>query len=332
MTMRRAGISFVALVIAGCGGSPSTPDAASPDARVDAEPPPPWFQPRPGDARDWDIQLAAPIDLSAPRTMFVIDLWAAVPAATTIDYGDGDPVSVPAGAQAGAIATLHARTPPAVVICRVDTGALELAAPDARKFPGYEANPPDNPTPPKSGSVIGWSVDSPAERFLDVRATSFATYQTLVWKRYDLAEQIGCDGVVGDRIDSRSSEAGFKSPDITQPDLQSLYEATVTQGHMRTMSVGMKDGFELSGLPDELATTADWGLIQHCTEIPDCDTARPFINLHKAVFAIDFLVDKQQGIGTDPMVGCPLEINAMIADGIYKDQALSSTYRYQCVP
>jgi hypothetical protein len=330
MTMRRRGSFALALVIAGCGGSSGTPDAALPDAPIDALPPPPWFQPRPGEARDWDIQLGAPIDLSAPHTMYVIDLWAAVPAATTIDYGDGDPVSVPAGKQAGAIAMLHARTPAAVVICRVDTGGLELAAPDARKFPGYEANPPDNPTPPKAGSVIGWSIDSPAERFLDVRAASVPKFQALIWKRLDLAKQIGCDGVLGDRNDTDSAVAGFT--DIKLTDVKSWYEAVITQTHMRTMSAGMKDGFELPSLPDEVATMADWGVIQRCGEYEDCDTARPFINLHKAVFAIDYQVNTQDQTGIDPSIACPRQITAMIADGLVKDEALSSKYRYQCLP
>ena len=95
----------------------------------------------PGVARNWDVQSTAPFDLTAPRAMYDLDLWALVPATTMLDYGDGDPVTVPAGVLAGKIAELHARTPRTVVICHVDTGAIRLSDPDARKFPGYEASP-----------------------------------------------------------------------------------------------------------------------------------------------------------------------------------------------
>src|SRR3954463_10476443 len=109
-------------LVAGCQPSPQRPDPA-----------PPWWQPAPGEAADWDIQLAAtPFDISAARAMYTLDLWDAVPAATTLDYGDGAPLAVPAGKHPGAIAELHARTPPAIVVCQIGTGAIRLTDPDAK--------------------------------------------------------------------------------------------------------------------------------------------------------------------------------------------------------
>src|SRR5262245_5849317 len=196
-----------------CGAAAhDAPEA--PDAAVDAAPAPPpapaWWQPRPGDARDWDIQLAAPFDLAAPRAAYDVDLWSVVPAPTVLDYGDGAPITVPAGAQAGAIAALHARTPRAVVICHVDTGALELDRPDAAKFPGYSAKLTACPAgAPTAGSAIGHSAGGPRECYLDVRAASRPSFAPLVWKRLDLARQIGCDAVDGDRNDMLASTPGF---------------------------------------------------------------------------------------------------------------------------
>src|SRR5882724_5160561 len=115
----RCAVAAFACGLIGCGGGghgqpPVDAVDAAPDAYVA-----PWWQPRVGEAKNWDIQLAATVDVSAARTMYDLDLWSLVPAPTTLDYGDGDPVAVPAGAMAGTIAALHARTPPAIVICHV---------------------------------------------------------------------------------------------------------------------------------------------------------------------------------------------------------------------
>lgn len=337
MTMRLARGSLVALVIAGCGGGSSTPDAAPPDAIVDAPPPPPWWEPRPGEARDWDVQLHAPFDTAAAHTMYMLDLWALVPAPTTIDYGDNDPVAVPAGALAGTIATLHARTPPAIVTCFVETGMLDLGAPDARKFPGYEASPPNNPTAPKAGSVIGWSLDGEpvTDRFLDLRAAARATWGPLMTKRIELAKTIGCDAVVGDHNDTAfaggvtGNLAGFM---YTLDDQNAWYREVATETHDRKMSAGMKDAAEAPNQADDLAPVFDWILIQRCAEYDDCDTARPFINLHKAVFAIDYDINQAAGTGIAPSIACPRQLAAMIADGLVKSDALDATVRTQCLP
>src|SRR5262245_50972397 len=115
-------LQIAGVVLASCGG----PTQPAGDAAVDMTPAPPWWQRKVCEAKDWDIQLAAPIDVSAPRAMYDLDLWALVPAQTSIDYGDSDPVTVPAGALAGTLAQLHARTPRPIVICHVETGLLEL--------------------------------------------------------------------------------------------------------------------------------------------------------------------------------------------------------------
>ena len=101
-------------------------------------------------------------------------------------------MTVPAGPLAGTIATLKARTPAPVIICHVRTGAVHLTQdPDARRFPGFEASPPNRPDAPAANSVIGWSTPAgEAERFLDIRDSSRAQFENLIWKRLDLAKQI----------------------------------------------------------------------------------------------------------------------------------------------
>lgn len=320
------------LAMAACGGddAPSTmsPDAATADAPVA----PRWWQPKVAEAKNWDIQLNAPFDLSAPRAMYDLDLWAVVPAATKIDYGDGDPVTVPAGALATAIATLHATTPRTIVICHVETGILDLALPDARKFPGYEARAADIPngTTPEPGSVIGWKVGASEKRWLDIRAASRAKLVPLLFKRFDLAKQIGCDGVEPDR-NLAAEFASLTGFDITATDSYSWFAELAKQGHARELSTGMKNGQGIPSQVDMLADAFDWMIIERCGEsqILDCGSARPFINLQKPVFAIDYNVDSDGAAQTSDFP-CAQQGLALIADGIFKDVALTKNVRAQC--
>ncbi len=273
------------------------------------------------------IQVSAPFDVSAERQMYMLDLWALAPA-TTIDYADGDPVTVPAGPLAGKIAELHARASKPLVICRISTGALRLTDPDARKFPGYEATPPDRPTAPAADSVIGWSTGTADERFLDIRAASRSTWVSIMWKRFDLAVQLGCDGIEPDRNDVAVSDPGWT---MTPDDQRTWFEEVARQAHQRELSVGMVNGTTIPGQVDSLADNFDWMLVERCGEYDDCDTTRPFINLQKAVFAIDYQTD----IDGNPLSmtsACMHHQLAMINEGLIKDTALSSAYRAQCVP
>ncbi|MCE9573503.1 MAG: endo alpha-1,4 polygalactosaminidase [Deltaproteobacteria bacterium] len=327
--MRTRSLLFVALIGCGGGGTPSSPDGASAaDAAPPDAAPAPWWQPHPGDARNWDIQLAAPFELSAPRTMYTLGLWDVVPSATTLDYGDGAPVTVPAGALADAIATLHATTPRTVVICRVDTGAWEATRPDAGKFPGAGANPPDRPTPPATGSVIGWSASRPDERFLDIRPASRDQWAPIIWKRLDLAAQIGCDGVMPDRNDMITSDPGFT---LELVDQESWFREVAAHAHDRNLSVGMKNGNTIPGLVEALTPDFDWIVIERCGEYQDCDSARSFVNARKAALAIDYLPDADGG-GVAAAIACPRQMTDQIQDGIVKDPEVTSLARTQCTP
>jgi hypothetical protein len=267
--------------------------------------------------------------------MYTLDLWDLVPASTTIDYGDGDPVMVPAGALAGTIAALHAQIvngKPTIVICRVSTGALDLSAPDARKFPGFEANPPDNPDPPEPGSAIGWST-STGERYLDVRTATRDAWAPLMFKRFDLAKQIGCDGVDPYRNDVPASNSGFQLDEPGLISQLSWYERVATEAHTlaRELSVGMHGGYTITGFPDQLADNFDWLMIERCGENLDCDFAKPFISAEKAVFAIDYDTDFE-GTPQSTTAICMEQVNSQLNDGLIKDAALSNTLRMQCVP
>jgi hypothetical protein len=321
MTPRFAGILLLAVVGCDDDGPPIAVDASPLDAFEVA-----WWTPEPGEASNWDIQLTG-VDVSAERAMYVLDLWELVPAATTLEYGDDDPVEVPAGSLAGTLAQLHARTPRPIVICHVNTGAIELDDPDARKFPGFEPDPPDDPTPPEPGSVIGWSTpQGPEERFLDIREPSRASWVEIMWKRIDLAKQIGCDGIAPDHNDQHLLEPGFEVGVLEQ---LSWFEEVARQAHQRELSVGMVNGHVLANQPDSLVDDYDWALPERCAEFDDCGSLRPFINARKAVFALDYEPDAD-GFGIEPAIACARYDRSMISDGLVKDLALTAEVRSDC--
>jgi hypothetical protein len=327
----RSTLAVVTCWLGACGGGGDDgPNPPGGDGGVDAAAPT-WWQPKVGAAKNWDIQLRGTVDVLPPRTMYVLDLWDLVPEQTTIDYGDGDPVTVSPGAQAGTITELHARTPSTIVICYVEVGLLNLGQADARKFPGYNADftkIPDNPTRPATDSVIGWSVGTPSARLLDAREASRARWAPILFKRFDLAKQIGCDGIAPGHSDVVQYESGFEDSAV---DSYSLYTEIARQGRERSLSIGMMNGTRLSGQVDMAADKFDWLMIERCGEFDDCDSARPFINLDKAVLAIEY-DETEEGAQQGATAVCMRQAVAMITDGIYKDPLLTSAVRQQCVP
>ena len=299
-----------------------------PEAGRDA-PPPPWWQPLSGTAKDWDIQLVDPIDVSMTRVMYDLDLWSLVPSVIPLDYGDGMPVMVPAGTNAGKIAELKGRG--VKVICHINTGAVSLDEPDATKFPGYEMNPPDRPDPVKANSVIGYSVDDahPRIRLLDLSLAGRAKWTKYMFKRFDLAKQIGCDGVEPDRNDMVMGDPGFTAPEVSITDQTSWFTEVGNQAHMRMLSAGMKGSDQIPGQTDALKDVYDWAMPERCAEFMGCDNLRPFINAHKAVFSIDFNTDID-GAAQTPALMCSRL--GLIQDGLVKDAAKTNAFRLQCTP
>jgi hypothetical protein len=293
-------------VIAACGGGGGAQPVGDGGVTTDGPPAPTWWQPKVGTVKNWDLQLAAPIDVSTPRVMYDLDLWSLVPAATTLDYGDGAPITVPVGALAGTIATLHATTPPTKVVCHLDTGMLDLSLPDARKFPGYhdDANQIPDQKPPEAGSAIGWRVGTSMKRWLDLRAQARAAWAPIMFQRFTLAQRIGCDGIDADGNSAASAAepqtiTGFA---ITTADSLSWFAALASQGHAQNLSTGMRDGDGVASQIDASVDKFDWEIIERCGEpvFDDCAVTRPFINEQKAVFAIDYdhdLSGRRAGLG-----------------------------------
>ena len=309
--MVRCSLGLVAALLA-AGACDNGKRHLHPEAGRDA-PPPPWWQPAAGTVKDWDIQLSNPIDVSATREMYVLDLWDLVPAPTMLDYGDGAPVTVPVGANAGKIAELRGRG--VKVICHINTGALDAGEPDAMKFPA---------------AVVGNVIDpmKPDLKYLDISTAGRAQWTKYMYERFDLAKAIGCDGVDGAYNDTASSNTGFT---VTASEQFSWYAALVKQLHDRELSAGMRGGNTIPDLVDTGAQDYDWMIIERCGEFGDCDTARPFLEKRRVVFAIDYDVDVD-GDPTDMAFVCGRQSQGQITAGLIKDLALSKDKRIPCQP
>lgn len=330
-------VALFAPVGAGCGddGTPLAPidgplddiDAPGPLCTTPASPT--WWTPAPGEARNWDIQLNPPFDTTAVRDMYELELFDLVPAQTTIDYADGDPVTVPAGALAGTIAELHARVPPAIVVCRVATGAIDLDDPDARKFPGFKAAPPDRPDAPEAGSVIGWNTkdpNNPNERYLDIRASERGRWTAVMFKRFELADQIGCDAIEADRVDMFKATPGFT---ITEADETTFLGKVSDEIHAHELAAGLRNGFNIPLQVQKMAACYDWVLQDRCAEYEDCSKSSPFAAAGKAMFALDIQLPDSDGFGIEPAVACPRYLQSGI-NGIVKAEELDSSFREGC--
>lgn len=334
-------VGIVVVLVAACGddGTPIVPPGLDGDIEDDAAIPvctatpasPTWWTPEPGEAINWDLQLNPPFDVSATRTMYELELFDVVPAQTVIDYADGDPVTVPAGPLAGKIAELHARVPRVTVVCRVATGAIDLDDPDARKFPGFKAAPPDRPDFPEAGSVIGWTTgdpNNPNERYLDLRASERGRWTPVLMKRFELAKQIGCDAIEADRVDNFKQTTGFN---LVETEVTAFIGSVSDAIHGQEISAGLRNGFDIIGQIEQMAACYDFVVHDRCAEFNDCFKSGAFSSRDKAQFALDIRAPDSDGFGIDPALACPRYTSAG-ADGLVKAEALDSSFRHGCEP
>lgn len=244
---------------------------------------------RPSPSTTWQWQIVDTI--ATPYrdvAMYDVDLTDAIPQATTINVAGFGSVTWPRGTNAGIVDRLHAAGKTA--ICYLDTGAWESYEPDAQLFPGkpgWSAGDPDT-------DVIGRSTGWDGEYWLDIRASQRARFAPIVWARLDLAQSIGCDGVEPDENNPIGNNPG---PAITLADEKAWYLEVAAQAHQRGLSVGMKNGVEVTD-PDTVAAF-DWNLNEECAYFDECEVLEPFVEAGKAVFHVEYVSDwKERGYST----------------------------------
>lgn len=292
------------ILLGACGddGPVEVPDAAEG---------PPWWTPEPAEYRNWDIQLydvAAAFDLSAPRDMYVLDLFQVVPGPTTLDY-DGTPITFPAGKLPTAIADLHARG--VIVVCRVNVGAMRPTDPDAAQYPAVIV-----------GELTG-DPNAADERFVDIRPAMRPMWTTALTRRIELAKMIGCDAIDADKsLQSSGIQPGWT---VDFDDQKAFHLAVADIAHRADLqlSVGLRNGLSL-GSDADVSTAYDFTIVEGMAEGTCCDEVRPFIDERKAAFALDYL----SRVTVD---GACIQYNrGGMRDGILKDDGLSSLMRETC--
>ncbi len=284
MAIVRAHALVILVAAVGCGddGPPLVSDAVATDAFVA-----PYWQPMPGEAADWDIQIVAPFDVSANRQMYILDLWD-VATGGAIDYGGGEIVTVPMGPLAGNIADI---TGGGTLVCQVTVGAIRLSDPDAMRFAGFEATPPDRPTDPAAGSAIGWSViGDPNTRYLDIRQAARDVWKTTMFKRFEYAKNIGCEAIDAIWIDRVPGDYGFPlETSGTDNDISLYYAEVVADLHAKELSAGFHSATPIGvTFTSQFADSYDFAVVERCAEFDECEQVKAFEQANKATFAYDF--------------------------------------------
>ncbi|MFN8174531.1 MAG: endo alpha-1,4 polygalactosaminidase [Solirubrobacteraceae bacterium] len=212
------------------------------------------WHPRPGTT--WQWQISGRVDERPRVAMYDVDLFDARPGQIN----------------GGMVGRLHRRG--IAVVCYVDTGAWESYRPDARRFPR---------------SVIGrrtYASDGTpwaGERWLDIRRRSWPRFAPIIWRRFDLARRLGCDGVEPDQNNPLGNHPGFP---ITHVDQKRWYLEVALQAHRRGLSVGQKNGIETTDA--DIVRAFDWNLNEECFQYRECSVLRPYVAAGKAVFQVEY--------------------------------------------
>lgn len=159
-----------------------------------------------------------------------------------------------------------------VVICYFSAGTHEDWREDADTFPN---------------SVIGKPLaEWPGEHWLDIRQLDIL--QPIMEKRLDLAVEKGCDGVDPDNVDAYQNDSGFALED----DDQLAYAIWLAEAaHERGLSIGLKNNL---GQVEILVDYYDWALNEQCFFYDECELLLPFIEANKAVFGIEYRLEKEE--------------------------------------
>lgn len=197
---------------------------------------------QPAPGTSWQIQLNGPIDTSFDVAMYMLDLFDTPQASVDL---------------------LHQQH--RIVICHFSAGSWENWRTDAVAFPA---------------DVIGNGVGAPGENWLDIRRLDVLA--PLMQSRLDKAVQLGCDGVVPDKVDGFTADTGFA---LTATDQLDYNRWLSEQAHARNLSVGLKNDL---GQVTELVGLYDWALNERCFQFADCDSLLHFTQTGKAVFGIEY--------------------------------------------
>ncbi|KAK4163876.1 glycoside hydrolase superfamily [Cladorrhinum sp. PSN259] len=226
----------------------------------------------------WQIEIQSPLKTTgslvpSDAVVWDIDLYFAAKNKDTIPY-------------------IRSQIPGAIIMCYFNAGLVQLSDCD---YDSVWAN---------SGLISTPHPDFPDERFVDVRKQQAIE---LIQKRITLANQIGCDAVDPDNIDTYIYDEGddnttFK---LTRSDLVTFVKSLATFAHSlttlqgNTMLIGQKNAPELT---TDVASSLDFAVLENCSgrnepnTTPFCRTFQtPYIVAEKPVFNIEYPPSLSEG-------------------------------------
>ncbi len=152
------------------------------------------------------------------------------------------------------------------VICYFSAGSIEDWRPDINLFPS---------------SVIGNDYQGWAgESWLDIRRQDILL--PIMQARIELAADKGCDAIDPDNINAYTNNTGF---DLSYADQINYNKALAELAHQSNLAIGLKN--DIAQINDLLAYF-DFSINESCFQYAECDLLSPFIQMNKAVFAIDY--------------------------------------------
>lgn len=158
------------------------------------------------------------------------------------------------------------------IICYFSAGSSEDWRNDFTKFPK---------------EVLGNNLDGwEGEKWLDI--SNYEKFSKIITTRLDLAVEKNCDGVEPDNIDGYLNQNGFNLNYVDQI----KYNIWVAEeAHKRNLSIGLKNDLEQI---NDLEPYFDFAINEQCFKYNECKLLLPFIKNNKAVFHIEYELDKNK--------------------------------------
>jgi hypothetical protein len=158
------------------------------------------------------------------------------------------------------------KSPDKHIICYFSAGSIEDWRSDVNTFPN---------------SVIGNDYQGWAgEAWLDIRRLDILL--PIMQARIELAADKGCDAVDPDNINAYTNNTGF---DLSYADQINYNKALAELAPQSNLAIGLKN--DIAQIND-LLTYFDFAVNESCFQYDECDLLSPFIQMNKAVFAIDY--------------------------------------------
>jgi hypothetical protein len=184
------------------------------------------------------------------------------------------------------------------VVCYVNVGSWEAWRSDAGRFPA---------------SVIGKDyIGFAGEKWLDINQID--VIGPIILDRFDLCKQKGFDGIDADNVESHRQDTGFA---ITYDDQIRFNKWLAEEAHKRGLSIGLKNNIGQTG---DLVANFDWAVNEQCNHFNECHFLKPFTEISKPVFHIEYL---ESGQTVDKF--CPESLSNKFS-GILKSMNLTGWY------